>query len=118
MINALKGLGQSQFELARWAPESYDRYKIIRVSVVSEREKQWSTAIQNIMTTAGSTLLKTSSVYPYEPRQHVKFRDEWYEIRNVGTITNDVAGQALALVNSGNSQYVLELVRANGYDTK
>lgn len=118
MINALKGLGQSQFEFARWAPENYDRYKIIRVSVVSEREKQWSTAIQNLMTTAGSTLIKTSYEYPYEPRQHVFYRNTWYEIRSVGTITNDVSGQALALVNGGNSQYVLELVKANGYDTK
>ena len=118
MINALKALGHNQFEFARWAPKEYDRYKIIRVQVVSEDEKRWSTVIQNLMTVADSVLLRTSFVYDYKPRQHVFFRNKWWEIQSVSDVTQDVNAQATALVNGGNSQFILELIKADGYDVE
>ena len=118
MINALKSLGQNQFEFARWSPERYDRYKIIRVSVVSEDEKRWSTVIQNLMTAADSTVIRTAYAYDYQPRQHVFFRNHWWEIRGVTEVTQDVNPQALALVNGGNTQFIMELVQVNGYDVE
>lgn len=118
MINAFKSLGQNQFEFARWSPERYDRYKIIRVSVVSEDEKRWSTVIQNLMTAADSTVIRTGYVYDYQPRQHVFFRNHWWEIRGVTEVTQDVNPQVLSLVKGGNSQYIMELVQVNGYDVE
>ncbi|MCH5165646.1 MAG: hypothetical protein J1G01_04525 [Clostridiales bacterium] len=118
MINALKGLGHNQFEFARWAPEKYNRYKIIRVEVVSENEKRWSTVIQNLITVADSTLIRTAFVYDYKPGQHIFFRNKWWEIRSVGEMTGDVNPQALSLVNGGNTQYVLELTEVNGFDVE
>lgn len=118
MINALKGLGYGQFEYARWSPKIYTQYKIIRVEVVGENEKRWSTVIQNLITTANSVLIKTAYVYDYEPRQHVMFRNKWYEIRAVTEITQDVNPQVLSLVNGGARQFVLELTEADGYDVE
>lgn len=118
MINALKSLGHNQFEFARWAPEKPERYKIIRVEVVRENEKRWSTVLQNLITVADSTLIRTAFVYDYKPRQHIFFRNKWWEIQSVGEITSDVNSQALSLVNGGNMQYVLEITEANGYDIK
>ncbi|MDE7406478.1 MAG: hypothetical protein K2M89_06370 [Clostridiales bacterium] len=115
MLNALKGLGHSQFEIARWAPKEYGRYKFIRVELVSENEKRWSTVIQNLITVADSTVIRTATVYDYAPRQHVMFRNKWYEIRAVTEITQDIAPQSLALVSGGNRQFIMELVEVNGY---
>ena len=116
MLNALKGLGHGQFEIARWAPEEYNRYKFIRVQIVSEDEKRWSTVIQNLITVADSTIVRTATVYDYAPRQHIFFRNHWYEIRAVTDVSLDVNPQSLSLVNGGNTQYLLELVKVNGYD--
>ena len=117
MINALRGLGHSQLEFARWSPKVYTQYKIIRVSVVTENEKRWSTVIQNLMTTADGTLIRTSDIYDYQPRQHIMFRNRWYEIRSVQEITQDVSPQALALVKGGNRQFVIDMIEVDGYDT-
>ena len=116
MINALKSLGHNQFEFARWAPEKYTSYKIIRVEVVSDNEKRWNPVIQNLMTVADSTLIRTAFVYDYKPRQHVFFRNRWWVIQSVGEMTLDVNPQALALVKGGNTQYVLELTEVDGFD--
>ena len=118
MINTLKALGHNQFEYARWSAKEYDRYKLIRVQVVSENERRWSTVIQNLMTTADSILLRTSYVYDYKPRQHVFFRNRWWEIRSVADVTQDISSQATALVNRGAQQFVLELAEVDGYDVE
>ena len=116
MLNALKSLGHNQFEFARWSPKVYTQYKIIRVSVVSENEKRWSTVIQNLITTADSTLIRTSYAHDYQPRQHVFFRNHWWEIRAVTDITQEINPQLLRLVNGGTSVFILEIVQVDGYD--
>lgn len=116
MINALKSLGHNQFEFARWCKEDREHYKIIRVEIVSENEKRWSTVLQNIITRSDSTLLRTAYSYPYDTRQHIFYRNKWWEITNIGEITLEVNPQALALVKGGNMQYVLEVVQVDGYD--
>lgn len=116
MINALKALGHNQFEHARWAEKEYDKYKVIPVEIIGDMEKRWSTVIQNMITSANSTLLRTASIYSYAPRQHVMYRGEWYEIRSVLEVPTDVNSQALSLVHGGNSQFILEIVKVNGYD--
>lgn len=116
MLNALRCLGHNQFEVARWAPESYDKYKIIRVSVVSENEKRWNTVIQNLITCADSTIIRTAYVYDYKPREHIFYRNKWWEIQSVGEITQDVNPQTLGLVVGGNRQFILELMEVDGYD--
>lgn len=118
MINALKGLGQNQFEFARWSPKVYTQYKIIRVAIVSENDKRWSTVIQNLITVADSTVIRTAYVYDYQPQQHVFFRNQWWEIVGVTEITQDIDPQVLALVNGGNKQFIMELVKVNGYDVE
>ncbi len=119
MLNALNSLGHNQFEFARWAPVTYDRYKIIRVQVVSDNERRWSTVIQNLMTAADSVLVRTSFVYDYAPRQHLFYRNKWWEIRSVADVTLDVNPQALSLVRGGvNSQFILELVEVDGYEVE
>ena len=116
MINALKGLGYGQFEWARWAPESYDKYKMIKVERVSNDDKRWNPILQNISTSANSLLLKTAYMYDYQPQQHVFFDGKWYVILNVTTVSTDVNSQSLSLVKNGCSQYILEIGEANGYD--
>lgn len=116
MINALKGLGHNQFEWARWAPESYDKYKFIQVSRVGDNDRRWNPMLQNISASADSILLKTAYIYDYKPLQHLFFRNKWYVIINAREITEEVNSQALALVRNGNPQYVLEIREANGYD--
>lgn len=116
MINALKSLGHNQFEFARWCKEDKEHYKIIRVEIIGENEKRWSTVLQNVITRSDSTLLRTAYVQSYDTRQHIFYRNKWWEIINVGEITLEVNPQALALVNGGNMQYVLEVIQVDGYD--
>lgn len=117
MIQALKSLGHNQFEYARWCEKEREKYKIIRVEIVREDEKRWNTVLQNVITRSDSTLLRTAFAYPYEPRQHIFYRNAWWEITNIGEITLDVNPQSLALVNGGNRQSVLEVIKVDGYDT-
>lgn len=114
----MRGLctGHNQFEYARWCEKSPQKYKIIRVEIVSESEKRWSTILQNIITVSDSTLLRTAFAYPYESRQHVFYRNKWWEILNVGEVTLDVNSQSLALIKGGNKQYILEVIQVDGYD--
>lgn len=118
MLNALRGLGHNQFEFARWAPETYERYKIIRVEEVSERAKRFDTVIQNLVGHSDNTLLRTAYVYDYKPQQHIMFRNKWWEIVSVNEIMQDVAPQALALVNGGNRQFLLEIMAVDSYDVE
>ncbi len=118
MINALKSLGHNQFEFARWAPEHYDRYKIIRVEQVRDNERRFSTVLQNIMTVADSTLLRTAFIYDYKPGQHIFYHNKWWEIIAATDVTQDVAPQALGFVKGGTPQFILEISEANGYDVK
>lgn len=118
MINTFKSLGHNQFEFARWAPEQCDRYKIIRVQQVSDKERRFSTIMQNIMTVADSTLLRTAFIYSYKPRQHIFFRNKWWVIVAATDVTQDVAPQALGLIKGGTPQFILEISETNGYDVK
>lgn len=118
MINALNGLGHNQFEWAGWSSKVYTQYKLIQVSVVSEDEKRWSTVIQNLMTSADSTIIRTAYCYDYAPRQHIMYRGKWWEIRAVTEVTQDVNTQTLALVNGGNRQFIIELGEVDGYDVE
>ncbi|MDE6398604.1 MAG: hypothetical protein K2L51_04725 [Clostridiales bacterium] len=116
MIQALKSMGHNQCEYARWCENEREKYKVICVEEISENEKRWSTVLQNIITTAGSTLLRTAFAYPYDKRQHIFYRNEWWEITNAGEVTTDVNPQNLGLVTGGNMQYILEVVQVDGYD--
>lgn len=118
MLNALRCLGHNQFEWARYSPKVYTQYKFIKVSVVSENEKRWNTVIQNLITCEDSTLIRTAYVYDYKPREHIFYRNKWWEIQSVSEITQDVNPQTLGLVVGGNRQFVLELAEANGYDVE
>ena len=118
MINALKSLGHNQFEFARWAPEQYDRYKIIQVEMINEDAARFSTVLQNLMTVEDSIIVRTGYMYDYKPRQHLFYRNKWWEIISVQELTQDVNPQALGLVNCGYMQYALEIKVANGYDVK
>lgn len=110
MLQALNSLGHDQFEYARWCPETSDSYKIIKVSIVSENAKRWDTVIANLITQSNSTVLLTSYAYPYKERQHIFYRDKWWEITAIGEKNLDVNPQSLALVNSViNKQCVLEI---------
>lgn len=115
-MRALFQLGHNQFEWARWAEKEYTKYKFIRVEIVTENERRWSTVLSNVITRADSTLLKTSYQFPFDTRQHIFYRNKWWEIINVGEISAEVAPQALSLVKGGNKQYVLEIVQVDGYD--
>lgn len=116
MINALLGLGHNQFEWAKWAPESYDKYKLIPVARVSDEDRRWDPMLQNISTSPDSTLLRTAYMYDFKPYQHVFFDGKWQVILSIKKIQTDVNPQALALVRGGNAQYILEIGEANGYD--
>lgn len=104
----------AQYECARWCENDREHYKIISVEIVSEREKRFSSVIQNLITFSGSTVLKTNFAYAYKPRQYVFYRKEWWEIINVGDISLELNPQSLSLVNPEyNMQKVLELKRVN-----
>lgn len=118
MINALTGLGGDQFECARWSPKSYITYRLIRVSRVSDNERRFGTTIQNITTATDTLLLRTSYLYDYKPRQHVFYRNKWYEIVGVTEDNGSVNPQAMALVNGGVRSFILELQEADGYDVE
>ena len=111
MLQALRSLGHNQFEWAKWYPtEDKQKFEQIQVEVVSENEKRWSTVLQNIMTTADSTLLRTSYAHGYARRQHIFYRDQWWEVINVGTVSSDIAPQAMSLIKPKYTvQYVLEV---------
>lgn len=115
-MKALFHLGHNQFEWARWAEKDYEHYKFMRVEIVSEDEKRWSTVLQNVITRSDSTLLKTSYQFPFDIRQHIFYRNKWWEITNVREITTEIASQTLALISGGNMQYVLEVSQVDGYD--
>lgn len=115
MIDAILSLGFSQFESARYAPKDYLHYKFIRVRRVGDRERRFNPIIQNLMASPDSVLLCTSSRYDYEPRQHVYYKDKWYEIASVNEINEDLNPQSLLLVRGGCAQYILELMECDGY---
>ncbi len=116
MLNALLSLGHNQFEWARWAPESYDDYKLIPVARVSDEDRRWNPMLQNISTSPDSTLLRTAYMYDFKPYQHVFFDGKWQAILSARKVSTDVNPQALALVRGGSSQYILEIGEADGYD--
>lgn len=118
MLSALMSLGHNQFEFARWAPEQYDRYKIIRVEMINEDAARFSTVLQNLLTVADGVVVRTAYAYDYKPRQHLFYRNKWWEIVSVQELTQDVNPQALGLVNYGCKQYALEITVANGYGVK
>lgn len=118
MINAFKALGHGQVLYARWAEKEYDRYKFIRVEPISDRERRFSTVIQNLMTNSDSILLRTADIYDYKPRQHVFYRNKWWEIISAREDSTAVNPQSLALVDGGTQQFILELGEADGYDVK
>lgn len=111
MIQALRSLGHNQFERAKWYPtEDKNDYKLIGVAVVSENEKRWDTVISNIITASDNTVLLTNYAYPYKTRQHIFYRDKWWEIIAVGEKTLDINPQAMSLLKPKyNTQYVLEI---------
>lgn len=116
MLAALRALGHNQFECARWAPETYDKYKMIRVEALDPSSAQFNTVIRNLMTSDDSNVVRTADRYDYKPRQHLYFRGKWWEIRRVTEIPADIAPQALRLVKGGNMMWALEIGEANGYD--
>ena len=110
----LSCLGHNQFECAKWYEKDKDQYKFIRVGVINENEKRFSSVIQNIMTQADSTMLFTSYRYPYKVGQHIFYRDKWWEIAAVGERTLDVNPQVMSLIKPQlNMQSVLELIEVD-----
>ncbi len=118
MINMFKALGHGQMEIARWVEKEYDKYQFIHVELVGDQEKRFSIVIQNLMTNSNNLLLRTADIYDYKPRQHVFYRDKWWEIKSVGDDMTAVNPQSLALVAGGTQQYILELGEVDGYDVK
>lgn len=114
MLQAFRSLGHNQFEYARWCAETRERYKIIQVAVATENERRWDTVISNLVTQSDSTVLITHYAYPYEIRQHIFYRNKWWEIVNVGERTMDENPQAMRLINPQfNMQYILEIRKVN-----
>lgn len=114
MIQALRSLGHNQFEWARWAWDDQEHYKIIKVEIVTENEKRWDTVISNLITQADSVVLKTAYAYDYKTRQHIFYRNHWWEIAAVAERSGDINPQALSLVRPDiNKQVILELTRVD-----
>ena len=110
MIEAIGAFGFDQFETAKWFM-SENAFKIIRVSVVSERDKQFSTVLQNIITNKSNTVLMTAFCYDYTPEDRIFFRGKWWEIVSVDFIGNDVNPQAMREISyEHNKQAVIEIM--------
>ncbi len=111
MIQALRSLGHNQFEWAKWFPtKDKNDFKKIQVEIVNENEKRWSTVLQNIITTADSTLIRTAYAHDYKNRQHIFYRDKWWEIISVGEVATDIAPQVMSLVKPKSLfKYVIEI---------
>lgn len=115
MLRALLSLGsENQFEKARWIPEplARNKYKLIRVEVVDEKRRQFSTIIQNLITSADSTVLQTSYSYDYKVDQEIFYRGEFWIITSVTDITKDIAPQSLGLVKANiTKQSIIEVIK-------
>lgn len=119
MTQMMRSLGHNQFEWAKWAKDAPDTCEFIRVSVVSEEAKRFSTVFSNVVTQANSTMLLTSYAKPYAVRQHIFYRGKWWEITAVGEKTQDVNPQTLGLVRADvNTQHILEIIEADWGDDK
>jgi|AGTN01.1.fsa_nt_gi hypothetical protein len=99
------------FEWARWFFEDR-KYKLIGVEAVSDEEKRFRLLVQNLITDAGSMVLKTRYANEYEIKQRLFFRDKYWVIRNISKNTDSLNPQALGLVNPS-YEYILELTEAD-----
>lgn len=114
MLQALLSLGHTQFEWAKWFPGDKEHFERIQVGIVSESAKRFDTVITNLITQSNSTMLFTAYAYPYAVRQHIFYREKWWEITNVGERSLDVNPQAMALVKpSVHTQYILEIIEVS-----
>lgn len=89
------------FEWAEWAYDNEDRTKTrkIKVEIVSEKDRQWSATIRNLVTSADSTVLLTRYNYAYKIGQHVKYRGKWYLISAIGEKSLEINPQAMLEIN-------------------
>lgn len=118
MLQALLSLGQNQFEPAYWAEKEPTKTKYISVEPIGDQERRFNSVIQNLITSADSTLIRTSYAYDYKPRQHMFYLDKWWEILSVSNDPTAVNPQSLSLVKRGARQFIIELGEADGYDAE
>lgn len=112
MAIGLWDIGHDQFECAYWYAAGREKYKIIKVSVISEREKRFSTVLQNKGIVDDSTLLKTNYYYSFKVKQEIFYRESWWIIRSVLENGSDVNPQALSWVKPEyNMTYFLEILK-------
>lgn len=112
MIDALTALGHNQFETARYYPEEArpEFYRTFRFEQVSEREKQYSQPIQNLIAAGGSIVIRTAWKIGFEVQKHVELRGKHYVIESVTCQDMDINPQVRGLLKyNPNRQYVLAL---------
>lgn len=108
------GANPHQFESARWHETDREHCKLIRVEIVTENERRWSSLIQSLVTSEGTTVLKTDYAYAYQPDQHIFYRNKWWLITAVGEKDLELNPQAMALVSPVfNRQTILEVMEVD-----
>lgn len=104
-------MNPNAYETAKWFFNER-QFKLIKVEQISDTEKRFSHTIQNLITDAGNTVLKTRYANDYKINQKIFYRDKYWSIRGTASNTSDLAPQLLGITKP-QVEYILEIIEAD-----
>lgn len=105
MINALKPHFREFYRGCVVVDEEKGEYLWFKYAIVSDKEKQWNTPIQNLVSSQNTLVIKTSWDLPFKVDDRVILNGENYLIRRCSRKTTDINEQSAALLKSSFSAY-------------
>lgn len=111
-------LGHNQFEQAKWIPQGEHAknhyYKIIRLSQVREKTRNWANPAGNILAESSHTYISTYFRADYQINDLLYWRGKYWQIAAITETTDDIAPQALRLVKAKyRAVFIMELYEDN-----
>lgn len=86
--------------------------RCFKFSIIDEKEKQFNTPIQNLVSSQADFSVRTSWDLPFKVGQRVKLNGEWYKINRCSRHVMDINEQSLGLLKASYSaEWVLVVTR-------
>lgn len=105
MINALKPHFREFLRGAVVVDEAKQEYLWFKYAILSDKEKQWNTPINNLVSEQDTMLIRTSWDLPFKVDDKVLLNGVPYLIRRCSRKLSDINEQSLGLLKSSFSAY-------------
>lgn len=103
-----------QYRVGKYLGHKTDEkdYKFFKYELVKDKAKTYNQILQNLITTEGSTIIKTNYNLQWMNQQYVVLQDERkYIITNIQKIEDDINPQVFGIVKESlDTFYYIELV--------